>query len=505
VSTPFPVQVGTTYKDRFFLKDPVSGAGTTGKVQGNFTIRVTRGTTGNLATTGIVITEIDASNDPGWYDIQASGSTSFTSATTGCYNVSVELTSDPNRNRFEQTVLVTANGDFDGTTGAASFTATASDGRITDGTNPLSGATIRIRNSANTIIAQLTSNASGLWGPVYLDATVTIDAQRSGYAVNNSNQITVVGSTAAGPLTDIALTSVTSSSSILNSDLLAYARVQSRNSTGALSDAVLQQCVNSAIWWISTAKFWNFYKTYGDLTLREPYETGTLTLTITDATVTLAGGTWPTWAASGKLRIGSKVYRVASRTSNSDIELATAWSEDTESGTAFTLFQDEYTLASDLLKFGRLFPGNSWGNIGDGSSFEEVLRAQNAMIMGQGYPTMWAVHASGGTAKLLLWPYPSSSEDVLCAYWYYRRPAAMDDASDTADVDPLWLELIHRSIDYQVAVRYEGCVAGDPEKCRGRLMECFARMSSNDKGPMNPGGPLGGQRLNGPLNPRLTG
>ncbi len=315
----------------------------------------------------------------------------------------------------------------------------------------------------------------------------------------------MVGTTATGPLTDIALTSVTSSSSILNSDLLAYARVQARDAAGTEADTVLQQCVNSALWWISTAKFWNYYKTYGDFTFREPYITGTLALTPGSTTCTLTTGIWPTWAASGKLRIGSKVYRIASRTSNAVVVLATAWAEDAETAATYTLFQDEYTLASDLLKFGRLFPGQSWGNAGDGSSFEEVLRAQNSQVLGQAYPTMWAVHASGGTAKLLVWPYPSSSEDVLCGYWYYRRPAALAVAGDTADVDPLWLELIHRSIDYQVAVRYESCVAGDPEKCRARLLECFARMSVNDKGPMNAGGPLGSQRLNGPLNPRLSG
>ncbi len=506
MSTPFPVKVGSAYRDRFFLKDPVTSAPTTGKVQADFTIEVSRGTTGNVSTTGIVITEIDSTNNAGWYDITASGSTGFPASTTGCYNVQVELTADADRNRFEQTVLVTSDGAFAGTVGAASFTATANDGRITDGTNPLSGATVRIRNSLNTIIAQLESNSSGLWGPVYLDATVTIDAQKSGYSVNNSNQITVVGSTATGPATDIALASVTSSSTVLNSDLLAYARVQSRNATGTQSDSVLQQAVNNAIWWIATAKFWNYYKTYGDFTLREPYSTGTLTLTITDATVVLAGGTWPTWAASGKLKIGNKVYRVASRTSNSDIELATAWAEDTEAGTTFVLFQDEYALATDCLKFGRPFPGPGWGWGGETSSFEAVLEAQNLQTIGEDYQRMFAVHASGNSAKLLLWPYPSDSEDRQMGYWYYRRPAALASANDTADVDALWWgELLQRSIDYQVAIRYESCVAGDPEKCLKRLMESFQRFSINDKGPMNPGGPLGTYRSRGPLDPRLTG
>lgn len=489
MSTPYPVQVGTNFKDSFVLKNKSTDAPITGKVQGDFTIQVSRGTTGNLATTGITITEVDAANNPGVYDVTASGANSFTATTAGKCTITVRLTAD-NYYTFEQTILLTADGTFQGSSGAASFTASASDGRVTDGTNPLTGATVRLRNSANTIVAQTTTDASGLWGPVYLDATVTIDAQRSGYSVNNSNSVTVVGTLATGPLTDIALTSVTSSTSILNSDLTSYARVQARNVSGTQSDAVLQQAVNNAIAWVATSKFWEYYKTYGDFTLRAPYTTGTLTMTNASTTCTLATGTWPSWAASGKLKVGNKVYRIASRTSNSIVVLATAWAESTQSSLTYTLFQDEYALPTDCLKFGRPFAGQGWGWTGDASSMEAVLEAQNAFTFGLKYPSMFAVHGSGGTSKLLIAPYPSGSSDEQLAFWYYRKPALLSTGSDTADVDPLHLELFQRSIDYQVAIRYESCVAGSPETCMSRLTECFKRFAHNDKAPMNNQGPL---------------
>lgn len=499
MSTPFPVQVGTNYKDTFFLKDKVTHAPITGKVQADFTIQVSRGTTGNISTTGLTITEVDSTNNPGAYDVVVSGSTGFTSTTAGKYTVVIRLTAD-NYYTFEQTVLVTADGDFTGTSGAARFTATASDGRITDGSNPLTGATVRLLNSANTIVAQLTSDASGLWGPVFLDATVTIVAQRSGYSVNNSNSVTVVGSTATGPLTDVALTAVSSSSSVLNSDLTAYARAQARDASGTKADTLIQQCVNDALAWVATAKYWEYYKTYGDLTLREPYSTGTLAISNASTTCTLSGGTWPTWAASGKLKINGKVYRIASRSSGSVVVLATAWAEDAETAATFTIFQDEYTLASDCLKFGRPLPGQGWGWGGEPSTLDRVLEAQNSLITGQTYPSMFAVHGSGNSAKLIVYPYPSGSEDVLCAYWYYRKPAILSSGSDTVDMDVLHLELVHRAIDYQIAIRYESGVAGAPEICYKRLMECFNRFASNDKGPVNPVGPLGSW---GAVTPRM--
>ncbi len=488
MSTPYPVKVGTNFKDSFYLKNKSTDAPITGKVQGDFTIQVSRGTTGNLATTGITITEVDASNNPGVYDIVGSGSNSFTSATAGKYFLTIRLTSD-NYYTFEQTVLVTADGTFEGSSGAARFTATASDGRVTDGTNPLTGVTIRLLNSSNVIVAQTSTDASGLWGPVFLDSTSTISAQKSGYAVNTANSVTVAGTTATGPATDIALSAVTSSSTILCSDLTAYARVQARNVVGAQSDAVLLQAVNNAITWVATARMWERYKTHGEISLQEPYTTGTIAITNGSTTCTLTTGTWPSWAASGKLVIGGKLYRIASRSSGSVVLLTTAWAAATISGESYSLIRDEYTLPTDCLRFGRFYPGQNWGWGGNPSAMEALLEAQHSFSYSQSYPYMWCVHGSGNSDKLMLFPWPSASNQL--PFWYYRKPALLTSGGDTADFDTLHLELLQRSIDYQIAIRYETCVAGDPEKCMRRLLEALSRFANNDKSPTNPTGPMG--------------
>lgn len=500
MSTPFPVKVGTNWKDSFYLKNKSTDAPITGKVQGDFTIQVSRGTTGNLATTGITITEPDASNNPGQYDIVASGSNSFTSTTAGKYYVTIRLTSD-NYYTFEQTVLVTADGTFEGSSGAARFVATASDGRITDGTNPITGATIRLLNSSNVILAQTSSDASGLWGPVFLDESVTISAQRSGYSINTSNSITVVGTTATGPAADVTLATVTSSSGILCSDLTSYARVQARNVTGTQSDTVLLQAVNNAVAWVATARFWERYKTHGELSLQEPYATGTIAIANASTTVTLTTGTWPSWAASGKLLISGKLYRIASRSSNNVVLLTTAWADDALTASTYTLIRDEYPLPADCLKFGRFYPGQAWGDGGSPASLEYVLQAQNDFTYSQKYPSMYAVHGSGNSDKLILYPHPNDSQQL--PFWYYRKPATLTTGTDTVDADALHLELIHRSIDYQIAIRYESCVAGDPERCMRRLLEVFNRLAGSDKAPMNPVGPIGAYP--GPIRPRLSG
>jgi len=57
------------------------------------------------------------------------------------------------------------------------------------------------------------------------------------------------------------------------------------------------------------------------------YSTGTVTIAKGDATVTLATGTWPEWIVGRHIKFGNEtaLYKVASRTSDSEIELDRAY------------------------------------------------------------------------------------------------------------------------------------------------------------------------------------
>ncbi len=172
------------------------------------------------------------------------------------------------------------------------------------------------------------------------------------------------------------------------------------------------------------------------------------------------------------------------------MELTTAWKGTAVAAVTYSLVRDEYTLPTDCLKFGRFYPGMAWGSGGSPSGLEAVLEAQHGFSYGLSYPEMWCVHGSGNSDKLMLYPWPTASSNL--PFWYYRKPALLSSGGDTADVDPLHLELLQRSVDYQIAIRYETCVAGDPEKCMRRLLEAMSRFANNDKTPTNPSGPLGG-------------
>ncbi len=477
--TTIPWKVATTINEKFILTDRSTGAGITGKVQADFTTKISHSTTGNVSTTGLVITEVDAVNNPGAYALQISGATGFLATTTGEYTVVIHLTSDELQ-KFVGTFHVTSDGDFSGTRGAASFTATAADGRVTDGASALAGATVRIRDSANDIITSFLTDASGLWGPVYLDpGTYTIDVQKSGYAASNSSTIVVVGSTASGPLADIAISITTSGTGLTASDLWAYARRMARDRTGSKSDTEIKQLVNDALDTISQEQEWPFLLTdRGTFSLDAAYATGTLTLTNGSTTCVLAVGTWPSWAASGKLKISGKTYFISSRTSGTDIEMATAWKETTTSTATFVIFRDEYALASDMMKFGAIHMGETWSWGVEPVGFEHFLEVQNDHNYQDHRPGIFAIAGN----KIRLWPMPS--EDVLINYSYYKKPAALVSSTDEADWDPMHVLLLRRAIDYQVSLRYEDTPAGDPRKTGEAYERALSRAKPMTKQPM---------------------
>jgi hypothetical protein len=473
--TTIPWKVGTTINEKLVLTDRSSGAGITGKVQADFTIKVSHTTTGNVSTAGITITEVSAVYNPGVYAVQISGSTGFQATVTGEYTVVIHLTSDELQ-KFVETFFITADGDFSGSTGAASFTAIANDGRVTDGATPLASATVRIRDTNNAIVTSFLTDASGLWGPVYLDpGTYTIDVQKTSYAASNTATILVVGTIASGPGADIAMASTSSGTGLTASDLWAYARRSARNKNGNQADVEIRQLVNDALDMVAQEYEWPFLLTdRGTLSLDAAYFTGTLTLTKDSTTCTLAGGTWPSWAALGKLKISGKIYFIASRTSDSVVVLSTAWKEASTSTATYKLFRDEYPLASDLMRFGIVTMGETWFWGADPIGFDMLVEMQNEWNRTDQYTSCFAIAGS----KIHLWPAPS--RDTLINYSYYRKPVALTSSTDEADWDTQHVLLLRKAIDYQCALRFEDCVAGD----QGKTMEAYERALARAK-PMN--------------------
>jgi len=95
---------------------------------------------------------------------------------------------------------------------------------------------------------------------------------------------------------------------------------------------------------------WSFLKPVTTMDTIAPYDTGTIAIAVTETTVTLTTGTWPSWAAThGELIVDGTEYVISSRTSDTEIELASAWTEDTETAAEYTLRHNgNYDLPDDF-------------------------------------------------------------------------------------------------------------------------------------------------------------
>jgi len=481
-------KVGTTLRDSFFYIDRASFDGVNGKVQGDFTIEISKNSTGGQATTGVTITEVSATNNDGEYHLEVSGTTGFVSA-TGEYSVRIYDTASPEYN-WGMTYIVTSDGTGAGTVGAASFTATSGDGRVTDGTSALNAASVYVRNSSNVLVTSTTTNASGVWGPVFLDnGTYTVYAQKSGYSVA-SGTITVTAGVAAGPGADIALTAVSVGTGLTLGELMSYGRRMMRDSPGSKADADLKSAVNDALGMIARARSWPWFLTQGNLSLVASQNgtdtSSTIAVTSGSTTVTLTGTTWPSWAASGQIEINNQWHDIATRSSNTVILLTTAYAGATASGLDYEIFQDEYSLPSDCLRFHEIFPGPGWIWQGSPATYRDVLNAKNSGIYGQKFPELWAIYKD----KFVLWPAPNTA--INLPILYDRRPATLTTSTDEADWDPCNLEVLQRAIDYQIAIRYQNAVCGNPEACLARYEAAMARATGSDKSPTTIRGGLSG-------------
>lgn len=84
-------------------------------------------------------------------------------------------------------------------------------------------------------------------------------------------------------------------------------------------EADIQDCLNDGLRRVYSAHNWSFLRPVADVVTTAPYVTGTVT--IAAGVVTLVGGTFPSWAASGVLQVNNRYYSVATRDSNTQITL----------------------------------------------------------------------------------------------------------------------------------------------------------------------------------------
>lgn len=94
-----------------------------------------------------------------------------------------------------------------------------------------------------------------------------------------------------------------------------------------------------------SAHTWSFLHPFATLTSNAPYSTGTVT--VVSGVVTLASGTFPSWAAQGQVLVSGTLYDVSTRDSNSQVTLHDT-TLNVDAGTSYSLYQSEITLPDNF-------------------------------------------------------------------------------------------------------------------------------------------------------------
>lgn len=435
-------KVGSTF-DINFVYPGNSAAFTNGKVAGDFVLAISKNGTGGQATTGCTFAEISGSS--GKYTYSCSGATSWVAA-TGKYFLEVYDALDLTK-VWAETTTITSDGTGAGTWGDASFTATAANGRVWDGAAAVEDATIRIVNSAGVLWAQTESNASGLWGPIYFNenGTYTVYVQKSGWTTT-SGTITVVGSAATGPGTDLTITQSATSSAFLVSTLLGYVRRAMQDRTGTLQDTVGLEVINEAAELISMERQWEWYHTRGAVSLQPAYTTGTVAVLNGATSCVLTGGTWPTWAASAEIFIGNTWVEVETRTDATNLVLAEPWGNADNATASYTLAQIRYTLPADLVRISAALTGSDWPWTRH-TSAAFIERMKDHWNSTDPSLSLWAIEKN----FLVTWPIQAQQRQVN--FLYFRKPTAVVNSGDILDWDSTQPLVLRRAIDYICAGR----------------------------------------------------
>jgi hypothetical protein len=173
---------------------------------------------------------------------------------------------------------------------------------------------------------------------------------------------------------------------------------------------------------VTTLRDWAYYHVHGRVITQAPYSTGTVTSS--SGTVTLTGGTWPSWAATGAyIRVGEEIARVASRTSDTVIVLdATVGLKANVTSQPYTLYRTVYRLPSDFRNLDEPSDEYNWW-AGLYVTPDEAMKLER-VSNSSGAPYHWTVikdpDSSGWALKLI--GYPTTAETIDFTYRRTARP-----------------------------------------------------------------------------------
>jgi hypothetical protein len=174
---------------------------------------------------------------------------------------------------------------------------------------------------------------------------------------------------------------------------------------------------------LTTIHEWSHYYQHGRIITQPQYQTGTVAFNVSTNQLTLTGGSWPAWAASGSVSIGRAIAKVDKRVSATVLTLDSTltFASTLAAGQAYVLYQTDYALPADFRNMDE--PSNEfnwWSGL--------YLKPDEAMKLERvgnrsGRPWHWTVlkNPNGSGYILKLVGYPTEQETLDFTYRRYPR------------------------------------------------------------------------------------
>lgn len=188
----------------------------------------------------------------------------------------------------------------------------------------------------------------------------------------------------------------------------------------------IRRCIQQAHREVAQRRAWAFLHKQGRIQLNATYSTGTVVYDYTggayERMLTLTTGTWPTWSASGTVRIDGVNHMVAERKSSSVITLDSVLCPNADiSSTTYDIFQTAYSLPDDFVRMASpqaedTWYGASWVSPEDWHSMER----QDFQTGKVDSYTIARRNDSTGVLAALVYPAPDTAE--TWDYVYHSRP-----------------------------------------------------------------------------------
>lgn len=159
------------------------------------------------------------------------------------------------------------------------------------------------------------------------------------------------------------------------------------------------------------------------------YTTGTADVTNASTTVSGTGTTWTSGMVGRKIRFaGGPEYTISAFSSTTEITLSEAYTGDTDTDLAYTIYQNLYSLASDCQKVVKLW------DVTNGREIKAVsagsLRSKEHVSYTVGDVTEWAPWGrdTNKYPRVYLFPYPA--DPVVIEYVYLKKHTELTKPDD---------------------------------------------------------------------------